>query len=109
MRPLAAGLTLALIALPAAAQQNFNSAGAGQYNLAVTTGTKLTVPSGTRLAQICVNTAGINYTSDGITASSSTVGIPVAQGTCFQFSGPLGQMQFSAQSGAPTLSVEYFK
>lgn len=83
-------------------------AGASQYALASTTLTSLTVPNGATVAQICVETAGVRYRDDG-TAPTSTVGMPVASGTCFQYAGPLSVVQFIAQTGAPTLDVAYYK
>ena len=86
----------------------YYSAGAGQYALAVTTNTTLTVPANSAGAEICVETAGVRYTDDGTSASSST-GIPVAAGVCFQYFGPLNKLKFTAQSGSPTLDVSYYR
>ena len=84
------------------------SAGASQYGLSVTTNTTLTVPAGATIAEICVETAGIRYTSDGTSATAS-VGMPVSSGTCYSYSGPLSALKFTAQTGLPTIDVEYFK
>lgn len=86
----------------------FVSAGTGQYALAVTTNTTLSVPLGAKVAQICVETAGVRYRDDG-GSPTTTVGIPVNAGACFQFAGPLSALQFTAQSGSPTLSVSYYR
>jgi hypothetical protein len=107
-----------LLAPPVAAAPvtsgSYFSSGVGQYGLAVTTSTTLTVPHGTDGAEICVETAGVRYTDDGVTAASSTVGIPVVptsttQPACFQYFGPLNKIQFTAISGSPTLDVSYYK
>jgi hypothetical protein len=87
------------------------SAGQDQMGLPVTTNTTLTVPVGATLAEICVETANVRYRDNG-SASSSTLGIPVAYsspGNCFPYSGPLASMSFSAISGSPTLDVSYYK
>lgn len=84
------------------------SAGAGQYALTVSTATSLTVPAGAAIAEICVETAAVRYRDDG-TAPTSSTGIPVTSGTCFQYGGPLNKVQFIAQTGSPTLDVSYYK
>ncbi len=84
------------------------SAGAAQYALTVASATALTVPAGSEIAEICVETAGVRYTDDGTTPTSST-GIPVSSGTCFQYGGPLNKIKFIAQSGSPTINVSYYK
>jgi hypothetical protein len=58
------------------------------------------------IAEICVSTAPVRYTSDGITTPTSSVGVPVAAGACFPFAGPILQMQFIAVSGSPVLDIE---
>ncbi len=84
------------------------SAGAGQYALTVATATSLTVPAGSEIIEVCVETAGVRYRDDG-TAPTSSTGIPVSSGTCFQYGGPLNKIQFIAQSGSPTINVSYYK
>jgi hypothetical protein len=101
-------LPLPLLAAPVVSGAYFTLAGSGQYALAVTTNTTLTVPSNAAGAEICVETAGVRYTADGTSASSS-VGMPVASGVCFQYFGPLSKLKFTAQSGSPTLDVDYYK
>lgn len=109
---LAAGVAIAL-SCPAFAGQvtitgGYISAGPGQYALAVSGATLLTVPAGSEIAEICVETAGVRYRDDGVAPTSSN-GIPVASGSCFQYGGPLNKIQFIAQSGSPTLDVSYYK
>ena len=110
-RILAAGILLSL-SLPVHAQQvkssSYQSAGPGQYALAISTATKLTVPTGTLCAYITVETANVRRTSDG-TSASTTVGTLFTSGTQWTDCGPLANYQFTAVSGSPTLDVEYFK
>lgn len=110
---LIAFFSLLLLATSALAGQvtitgGYISAGAGQYALAISGVVLLTVPKGSEIAEICVETAGVRYTDDG-TTPTSTVGIPVASGSCFQYGGPLNKIQFIAQSGSPTIDVSYYK
>jgi len=82
------------------------SAGASQFGLSITSVTTLTVPGGSLIAEICVETAAARYTDDGSTPSSSA-GIPVPAGSCFQYAGPLASMKWIG-AGA-TLDVSYLK
>ncbi len=84
------------------------SAGAPQFGLSVSTATGLTAPAGATIATICVESASVRFRDDGATPTA-TIGAPVAAGSCFQYSGPLGAIQFVAQSGSPTLDVLYYK
>lgn len=65
-----------------------DSAGPGQYAVSITSVTALTVPEFAASAQICVVTAAARYTDDGVTTPTSTIGIPVAAGTCLEYGGP---------------------
>ena len=76
--------------------------------LSVAAATNLMVPAGTTIAQICVEGAGVRYRDDGI-APTALLGIPVAAGSCFSYSGIMTQIQFVAQSGAPTIDVSFYK
>lgn len=87
---------------------SYISAGAGQYGLSASSVVGLTVPSGATIAEICVEGAAVRYRDDGV-APTATVGMPVAAGSCFPYSGPLSSVQFIAQSGSPTLDVSYYK
>lgn len=83
--------------------------GSPQYGLAVTTNTTLTVPAGTKCAEITVETANVRYTEDGSSATTSH-GTLVTAGTAFPYCATsLSTMQFTAVSGSPTLDVSYFK
>jgi hypothetical protein len=84
------------------------SAGAGQYNLSITSVTTLTVPSGTTIATIAVNGASAYYTDDGSTPAVGTGIGPIPAGAIFQYAGPLASTKWIAGSGG-TLSLSYYK
>jgi hypothetical protein len=90
-----------------------SSAGTPQLGLSVTTGSAvaLTVPTKATIAQICVETAQVRYRDDG-TAPTASVGMPVTPGStspsCFQYAGPLSQLQFIAVSATATIDVLYY-
>ena len=86
----------------------YASAGPSQMALSVTSATSLTPPAGATTAQICAENAGVRYRDDGA-APTASLGVPVAAGVCFQYAGPLGSVQFIAQSGSPTIDVSYYK
>lgn len=86
----------------------YASAGAQQNNLAISTNTQLTVPASARCAYITVETANVRRTSDGTSASAAN-GTLFASGTQWSDCGPLAAYKFTAVSGSPTLTVEYFK
>ena len=46
----------------------------GQHNLAITSSTALTIPTGARYATVCASTAAVKYTTDGTTTPTSSVG-----------------------------------
>jgi len=82
----------------------------------VSAATKLTTASCTTgtilanatVAQICVEVQGVRYTSSGVVVPTSIVGIPVASGTCFQYSGPLSTITFIQQATGAAIDVETF-
>lgn len=128
-----------LFAMPALAQTYHDSGGTivpavvplpyaytplcpGQHNLAPTTATALTLPTGlasnstcvttavTALyATICASTAPVNYTTDGTTTPTTTVGQPLATGACVSVSGAAVLANFRAISATGTLDIEYFR
>lgn len=67
-----------------------------------------TVLTNSTIAQICVSTQGIRYTSSGVVTPTSTIGIPVASGTCFQYAGPLTTLTFIQQTSGAVLDIETF-
>jgi len=81
----------------------------GQHNLAPTSATGLTIPTGARFATVCASTTAVRYTTDGATAPTATVGQPLAAGACVSLSGPLVLANFRAFSATGTLDVEYFQ
>lgn len=91
-----------------ATQGTYTSSGAQQNALPVTTNTQLTVPANTKCAYITVEVASVRRTSD-TTSASTTNGTLFAAGAQWSDCGPLAAYKFTAVSGSPTLTVEYFK
>ncbi len=81
----------------------------GQHNLAPTVATALSVPAGARYATVCASVASVNYTTDGVTAPTATVGQPLASGSCVALSGPVVLANFRALSATGALDVEFFR
>ena len=81
----------------------------GQHGLAPTSATALTVPTGARLAVICASTATVEYTTDGTTTPTGSVGMPLSSGSCVTLYGPQTIANFKAFSSTGTLDVEYFR
>lgn len=81
----------------------------GQHGTAITSSTALTIPATATYATMCARTAAINYTTDGTTTPTSTVGQPLAAGACVALSGPtvLANLKMISATGTP--DVEYFK
>jgi len=67
----------------------------GQHNLALTSSTALTIPTGARYATIC--------------ASTASVGMPLPAGACVALSGATVLANFLAISATGTLDVEFFQ
>lgn len=74
----------------------------------VPSGTALTVPTAARVAEICVSTQAVRYRDDG-TNPTTSVGIPVPSGSCFQYSGALTAIRFIQQTSPSTLDVSYYR
>ena len=89
-------------------QGSLVSAGAQQNNLSIINNTQLTVPAGARFAFMTLEGADIRRTSDGTSASTSA-GSLIKAGAQWMDAGPLAAYKFTAVSGSPTLTVEYFK
>lgn len=83
----------------------------GQYSVAITTSTALTVPTGSLFAVVCAAGNSVNYTYDGTTTPTSSVGLPLASGQCIQFSGAtvLANLKFIQTAATATLNVGYTK
>lgn len=70
--------------------------------------TALTVPTGAAIAEICDETNAARYRDDG-TNPTTTVGMLVAVGTCFQYAGPLSAIKFIDTSSGAIIDVSYYK
>jgi hypothetical protein len=88
--------------------RTFVSSGSQQNNLAIGTNTQLTVPAGTVCAQITHEVASVRRTSDTTSASAAN-GTLIPAGAQYQDCGPLAAYKYTAVSGSPTVTVEYFK
>lgn len=84
--------------------------GAEQHNVAITSATALpTVPPGTLYATVCAKTAAVNYTLDGLTTPTSSVGFTLALGACVGLAGPALIANSLWISATGTLDVGYYK
>jgi hypothetical protein len=103
-------VTALCLAAPAGAQTvyQYKPTGTAQYGLAVTSVQTLTVPNQARIAEICVDTAAIRYTTSGTTPSAS-VGMAVASGACFQIAGRDALIAIQIIGSGATVDVEYFQ
>lgn len=116
MRWFLAPLLWLILSYPAVAQQSFNSLGYCQVT-SLTTAVALTtaacstgsVPNGAKSIEVCVSTAAIRYTSTGTPTPTATIGIPVAAGTCFPFTGPIYSITFIRQAAGAILDIEFFQ
>ena len=81
-----------------------------QHGLSTASAVGLTVPFslGANYAVICARSGSINYTTDGATTPTASVGTPLAAGSCLGLPGSL-LATFSAIGSGATLDVEYFK
>jgi hypothetical protein len=98
-------------ATPGAGAQpyNYTPLTPDQHNLSIATSTPLTIPSGALQAVICAAGANVNYTYDGTTTPTATVGLPLLQNQCVQLSGSVVLSNFRAiqQAATATLNVGY--
>ena len=81
----------------------------GQHGLAPAPASGLTIPAGARYATICAAAANVEYTTDGATTPTASLGMTLFAGACVALSGPAVLANFRAFSAAGTLDVEYFK
>jgi hypothetical protein len=82
-----------------------------QHGLAITSSTALTVPAGSTYAVVCAKGGGANYTTDGATTPTGSVGTALAQNNCSAFPGAqtLSNLRFIQQTGSTTtLDVNYW-
>ena len=68
-----------------------------------------TILTNAKIVQICVSGAAVRYTSSPAVTPTASVGIPVASGACFQYSGPITTVQFIQQAASATLDIESFQ
>lgn len=103
-------LVLFLSCAPVAAQQTaYVYTALGYQQLAVAgTAVVLTIPAATRVAEICIETNSIRYRDDGV-APTSSVGMLITAGSCFQYSGPLPALQFIQVTSSATVDASYYR
>lgn len=65
------------------------------------------IPALSAWAVICVDTAAIRWRDDGV-APSTTVGMPIAAGQCFNYSGTFATLRVIAQSGSPVVNISFY-
>lgn len=70
--------------------------------------TALTVPSGSRWALIIAETQAVRWRDDG-TDPTATVGMPLATGTAFWYSGNLSSIKFIEQTASAKINVAYYR
>lgn len=95
----------------AAGSTTWTPASPDQHGLTVVASTALTVPTGSTYAVVCSKGGSANYTTDGATTPTGTVGTALAQGACIGFAGvaTLSNLRFIQQSGnTSTLDVNYW-
>lgn len=68
----------------------------------------LTVPAGSRWALIIAETQAVRWRDDG-TNPTASVGIPLATGTAFWYSGALSSIKFIEQTASAKINVSYYK
>lgn len=114
MRRLLFGIAALVFAAGAAVAQQaayvYTPLGFQQLTITSASVTTLTVPNGSRIAEICVESNSVRYRDDGVAVTSS-VGMPVTASAtpCFQYSGNLVAIQFVAVSSSTTLDVSYYR
>lgn len=82
-----------------------------QAGLAIVTSTALTLPTGATYAVVCARGQNANYTTDGTTAPTASVGMALLQNQCVSLQGASVLSTFRAiqQAATATLDVNYFK
>jgi hypothetical protein len=68
----------------------------------------LAIPTGATAALVAVEGAAVRYRDDG-SAPTATVGMPLAVGQTFFYSGTLSRIQFIEQSASASVSVSYYR
>ncbi len=65
------------------------------------------VPALSEWALICVESAAIRWRDDG-TNPTTSVGMPVASGACFNYSGTFAKLALIAQTGSPIVDISFY-
>lgn len=65
------------------------------------------IPARAAWAVLCVDTAAIRWRDDG-TAPTASVGMPVASGQCFYYSGTFSTLRVIAQTGSPVVNISFY-
>src|SRR5688572_19886228 len=75
----------------------------------VSASTALTVPTGATFAIVTAETQAVRFRDDGV-APSATVGMPIASGQSYTFSGAtaLAALRFFEQTSGAILNVSYY-
>jgi hypothetical protein len=61
------------------------------------------------IVEICVSGAAIRYTSNASITPTAAIGIPVSTNTCFQYSGPIANLQLIQQAASAIVDIEFFQ
>ena len=91
------------------APYGYTSTGPEQHALPITSATGLTVPAGTTYAIVQAKTAAVQYTLDGATTPTSTIGFTLAVGSTLSISGASLIANFKAISATGTLDAGFYK
>jgi len=86
----------------------YNPLGPGQYGTSASSAVSLTPPVGATYAVVCAVSASINYTTDGQTTPTASVGMPLPQNICVSLYGPRVIANFLAIGSGAKISAEFF-
>lgn len=91
------------------APYGYTSTGPEQHNIPIASATGLTVPAGTTYAIVQAKTAAVQYTLDGATTPTSTIGFTLAVGPTLSISGASLIANFKAISATGTIDAGFYK
>lgn len=74
----------------------------------ITAAANLTVPAGATIIEFITEAQAVRYTDDGTTTPTATVGMPVAVGTLFRYSGDLTAIKFIRQAAGAILNISFY-
>jgi hypothetical protein len=82
-----------------------------QSGLTLSSAQHLTIPSGATYAVVCASVQAVNYSIDGTTVPTSSIGMPLASGSCVPLAGAavLAAFQAIQQVSGATISASYFR